>query len=486
MLNTSKYYNNGEMGRGLQIRKHIFIISVLSLAGFGFSAASPDTTKFDRSIQGRPFELDEILDNFETLETSTDAIPKWVSHGELQSDTLYYGIGKSRNSQDEADDDARLRFAQYVEVSVQSIAVQQIAENRDRLEENYSYESLVSTNMNLRGVKIAERYMSNDSTFHSLIRYGKSEYHALVTREIQVSLEADIRKQELAHQAMEAMSADSLRHKIKMDSLALARKQAVIDSLDHILAMEESRQRQEQERIDLIRRKHADFLEITPRYQIIDVPSASMPNSWIYASARWNPESSDFRQVKTGISLWLLSLESNLWANKSIVNQGDVSAKLQVLPMRGDLYPFSLALGWVNYIGSFAPENRINLQDSTGINNFWDNLNNEINEGNSAVSSFFVTSTLGIPQVNSHFSMYLDKRRVSLAGIWYPFPRGMGDAISIINQFDLMRSEDYRNRFDDAFQWQFGLRLIAIQDRFATMVSYEDHELWMLNFELQY
>jgi len=97
-----------------------------------------------------------------------------------------------------------------------------------------------------------------------------------------------------------------------------------------------------------------------------------------------------------------------------------------------------------------------------------------------------VTSTLGIPQVNSHFSMYLDKRRVSLAGIWYPFPRGMGDAISIINQFDLMRSEDYRNRFDDAFQWQFGLRLIAIQDRFATMVSYEDHELWMLNFELQY
>ncbi|MCF7824475.1 MAG: LPP20 family lipoprotein [Candidatus Marinimicrobia bacterium] len=439
----------------------------------------------DRSILGRPFELDEILEQIGTEKTSP-ATPKWVLTGELESDTVYYGIGKSSKSQDEADDDARLRFAQHVEVSVQSIAVEQIAENKDRLDENYSYESLVSTKMNLRGVKIAERYVGSDSSFYSLIKYGKSEYHALVTREIQASLEADIRKQELAHQAQETLRADSLRHKIRMDSLALGRKQAVIDSLDRILQMEQSRQRQEQERIDLIKRRHADFLEIEPRYELIDVPSASIPDSWVHLSTRWNPESSHFRQIKTGVSLWLMSLETNLWATKSVINQGDISLKLQVLPMRGELYPMSLALGWISFISQFDAENEIDLEDDGHFSSFWENLDNEINEHNSAQSSFFVTSTLGIPQINSHASFYIDKRKISLANIWYPFPRNMGDAISIINQLDVLRSKAYRNRFNDAVQWQIGLRLIAIENRFATMIAYEDHEFWMLNFEFQY
>lgn len=99
---------------------------------------------------------------------------------------------------------------------------------------------------------------------------------------------------------------------------------------------------------------------------------------------------------------------------------------------------------------------------------------------------FFVTGTVGIPQIDNHLSVYVDKRRVSLANIWYPFPRNMGDAISIINQFDYISSGPYRNRFDDQLQWQLGLRLIAVADRFATMISYEDHEVWMLNFEFQY
>jgi len=462
------------------------MVLVLSLVGMGFSNSHQNSTKYDRSVRGRPFEQDEIRDTFGTDKPTGNEVPVWVRSGELESDTLYYGIGRSRNSQAEADDDARLHFAQYVEVSVHSIAVQQIAENKERLQENYSYESLVSTNMNLRGIKISERYVAEDSTFYSLIRYGKAQYHDLVTREIQVSLAAEIRKQELAHQAREALRADSLRHKILMDSLTLGRKQAVIDSLDRILAMEQARQRQEQERIDLIKRHHADFLEITPRYQLIDVPGASIPNSWIYGSARWNFENNDIRQIKAGVSLWLFSLESNLWATQSVIDQGELSARLQVLPMRGELYPVNLALGWVHYVGLFAAENRINLRDSVSFSSFLDRLDSEINVQNSAVSSFFLTTTVGVPQINSHLSLYLDKRKVSLASIWYPFPRNLGDAISIINQVDVIRDKSYRNRFNDHLQWQFGIRLIAIPDRFATMISYEDHEVWLLNFEFQY
>ncbi|MEA3286588.1 MAG: hypothetical protein U9Q77_04350 [Candidatus Marinimicrobia bacterium] len=487
-MNTSKYYNIGQYGKVIQIRKIIFIVALYSLTNLGFSASEPDTTKFDRETRGRPFSLEDFSQKPtpKKLKSNPDGVPAWVRSGELQSDTAYYGIGRSTISADEADDDARLRFAQYVEVSVQSIATQQIAENRDRLEENYNYESLVSTNMNLRSIKISERYLSKDSTFYSLIKYGKSEYHALVTQEIQISLETDIRKQELAHQAAEALSADSLRHKLMMDSLTLGRRQAVIDSLDHILKLEEARQRQEQDRIDLVKNQYSAFLKIIPRYQLIDVPSAVTPQSWFHISSRWNPDTQDIRQVKVGGSVSLVSIETSFWATESTIDQGDLSLKLQILPERGEIYPVSLALGWVGYLAAFSPDNLINLRESPTTDQIWEALNDELSDPSSQGSSFFLTATVGVPQVNNHISVYADKRKVSLAGIWYPFPRHMGEAISIINQIDYISADEYHNRFGDQFQWQFGLRLIAISNRFATMISYEDHEVWMLNFEFQY
>lgn len=439
-------------------------------------------------MHGRPFDLEEFIGTTITDDklSPQNGTPQWVKTGEISSDTLYYGIGESTESQEAADNDARLSFAQHVEVSVQSIATQQIEENKDRLEENYSYESLVSTNMNLRSVKITARHFSTDSTFYSLISYGKSTYHHLVTQEIQISLEASIRQQELEHQATEALRADSLRHKITMDSLALGRKQAVIDSLDHILKMEEAKLRQEQDRVELIKSHHAAFLKIKPRYQLIDVPTASTPRTWIYASGRWNPDTEAIRQLKTGVSIWLISAEANVWATESVIDQTDLMLKLQLLPERGELYKVSLAFGWIDYLAAFSPLNRARLLEKGGHNSFISIVKDELNDPYAHNSSFFVTGTVGIPQMNNHLSMYLDKRRISLANVWYPFPRNMGDAISIINQFDYIDSKHYRNRFNDQLQWQFGLRIIAIPDRFATMISYEDHEVWMLNFEFQY
>jgi len=471
----------------LTIRRDIWTFILLCSAGVALGESMPDTTRYDRAVQGRPFDLQEILgDAFQAPGVTESRTPDWVLKGELSSDTLYYGIGHSRESQEAADNNARLAFAQHVEVSVSSIARQQIAENRDRLDENYTYESLVTTNMSLRSVKITQRHVTRDSTFFSLISYGKSTYHRLVTQEIQVSLEANIRKQELAHQAREALRADSLRHKITMDSLTLARKQAVIDSLARILEMDQARLKQEQERIDLIKSRHTAFLRIKPRYTLIDVPTASTPNTWVYAAGRWSPETSQLRQLNVGISAWLLSAEANLWASNEIVDQVEALVKLQILPEQGEIYKVSLALGMVDYIAAFSPMNRLRLREENPGNSLIEIIEDELTDPYAHHSSFFLTGSVGLPEMNNHLSVYLDKRRLSLANIWYPFPRNLGDAISVINQVDYIRSKFYRNRFDDPLQWQVGLRLIAIPDRFATMISYEDHEVWMLNFEFQY
>jgi hypothetical protein len=218
---------------------------------------------------------------------------------------------------------------------------------------------------------------------------------------------------------------------------------------------------------------------------LIDVPSAGIPNSWIYFSSRWNPDTENIRQLKAGASIWLLNAETNIWATDAIVDQGDLSLKLQLLPERGEIYPVSLAIGWVNYLDTISDQ--IHLKEGRVFDGLINLVYSDSSENpNHRQSTFFVTATIGVPQYNNHLSIYVDKRKVSLASIWYPFPRNMGDAISIINQIDVIRAKPYRNRFDDALQWQLGLRLIAIPDRFATMVSYEDHEVWMLNFEFQY
>jgi len=175
-----------------------------------------------------------------------------------------------------------------------------------------------------------------------------------------------------------------------------------------------------------------------------------------------------------------------VWATESVIDQTDLTLKLQLLPERGELYKVSLAFGWTNYVEAFSQANRARLRAENGHKRFISILEDELKDSYAQNSSFFVTGAVGLPQFNNHLSVYIDKRRVSLANIWYPFPRNMGDAISIINQFDYISSEYSRNRFDDQLQWQLGVRLIAIPDRFATMVSYEDHEVWMLNFEFQY
>lgn len=475
-------------GKGTTILRSVCILTISALLCISAIFAQQDSLHFDRETLGRPFTLEEILqtEGFGSNSQFTGGAPKWVTEGELTTDTVYYGIGKSSQSQDAADDDARLRFAQHVEVHVQSIAIQKIEENRERLEENYSFESLVSTNLNLRGVKITERYMDSDSTFHSLIRYGKAAYHSMVTHELEVKLESDIRQQQLAFKAREALLADSLRHKMRMDSLALARKQAVIDSLDQILAMEQRKQQQAEERIDLIKNRYSAFLKIKPHYLLIDVPSSTTPNSWFNLSGRWNPENSQMRELRAGLSAWLFSIESSLMSESNIVNQGELSLKLEVLPTVGEIYPVSLALGWTQYLESFAAENQIDLDGTEMFSDMISKINDEVSSPHAPGSSFFAVATGGVPTLRSHFSLYLDNRKVSLGSTWYPFPRHLRDSISLINQIDVIRNDAFRNRFDDALQWQFGLRFIAIKDRFATMIAYEDHEYWRLNFEFQY
>lgn len=454
-----------------------------------FADQKADTVKFDRSVQGRPFDLGEIFGEIKKEAKSAilgEADPIWYKADFTASDTVYFGIGKSTQSAEEADGEARLKFAQHVAVKVQSIATQQINENQERLEENYNFESLVATDMTLRSVNITERYISLDSTYFSLIRYGKSAYHDLVTQEIQIALAANIRKQELAHQATEALRADSLRHKLAMDSLVLGRKQAVIDSLDATLKLEEASIRQEQDKIDLIKSRYAAFLNLKPHHLLIDIPSAKTPESWIHGSGRWEFQEQHIRQLNVGASLSLLTAEVSVWGTESLANQAEASVRLEVLPSRGEVYPVQLALGYVSYISAFSESAAFDLREPDKFGSLSDQQLDAWRAAPDQSASFLAVGTVGIPKINSHVTGYWDNRKVSLGSIWYPFPRNMGDAISIINQIDVIQDENYRNPHGDQIQWQVGLRLIAISDRFATMISYEDHQVWMLNFELQY
>ncbi len=462
----------------------ILLTGILSLVCLvRISAAPADTTRFDREVLGRPFTMDELFGD--EITGDQDVTPEWVQLGEVENDTMYWGIGVSSLSQLDADDQARLAFAQMVEVNVSSIARQAFEENQDQLSETYSYETLVSTDLSLRGILITEQYESADSTFYSLIQYGKTSYHELVTQEIKVRLRSEIERSKALLTAQEALRADSLQHKITMDSLALAREQAILDSIQKELDMEAEAVRQAEEHMEIMKRKHADFLDLTPHHRGVDAPTAGLQDGYGEVMVRWNTMNQNFREIRLGGALSVIGIDLGLTMNEFELDKGEISGRVQVLPPRGELYRISLVLGWTGYIR----DGRSLEWDLTDLSSYQENIDklgaNDDDLEEDVGSSFLAAGSFGIPQTNMHVSLYADKRRIAFTNVWYPFVRNLGDAISLVTQIEYHIDELYRNRFGDELEFQGGIRFTAIPGRFSTLIAYEDNEWWRLTFEIQ-
>ncbi len=464
-------------------------LAVLILLVVGAFASTPDSTRkrYDPAVDGRPFSLDEITGNIPGMagEDGQSGVPDWVTTGRISSDTVYYGIGQSNLSQLDADDRARLEFARMVETKVNSMARQAVTENANRLTEEYTFESLVTTDLSLRGIKITERYSPDSLTFFSLLRYGKTEYQQLLTQEISTQLEADIQRQQLRMAATQTLMADSLRHKQIMDSLALAQEQTRVDSLQHILDMERARVEQSREARRILQDRYEDFLEIIPYYRSIDGLSASLPPSYGDLGVRWNPSSGNIREIRLGSAFSIVGFGGKAVFNDFVLSRVEANLKLLVLPPRGEIYRFSFLLGAVTYASTIAESIWLDLQDPTTIGDALSTWTDPAVDGKPTFhSSFLVAATLGLPQVNSHLGLQADQRRIALTNTWYPFVHNLGEALSLVTQLDYILDEAYRNHFGDAVEAQIGIRFIAIENRFATLLAYEDHEWWRLSFDV--
>lgn len=463
--------------------KSLFLTSLLLFSTVPLLAIDQDSGRYDRNVRGKPFTLEEIFGD-EVLD-GEPVVPEWVESGKVSVDTVYWGIGMSKLSQEEADDLARLAFARMVEVKVSSMARQAYQESQESLTESYSFESLVSTDLALRGILVTEQYEEEDGTFYSLIRYGKHQYHNLVTQEIAARLQAEIAQTRAALAAVEALEADSLRHKMAMDSLAHAREQAVLDSIQKKLNMEREAVEQAEERIKNLQRKYADFLDLDPYHRLIDVPTAGLPSGYGELLVRWNTMNQNFNELKLTGSISLLELQLGLRMDEFDLDQAELGVRLQILPPRGELYRVSLTLGLVSYIRD-AGYLELNMGELGSYGDAFQQIGNpdEI-FADQLASSALITGNVGIPQLGMNVSLYADKRRISIGEAWYPLVRHLGDAIALVGQVDFFLDEAYRNRFGDPVEFLGGLRIVAIPGRFATLIAYEDNEWWRLTFELQ-
>jgi len=456
----------------------------------GLIAAAPDSVKrYDPQVDGRPFSLDEILGKTfkDPFETDESGFPAWARSGMVEIDTVYYGIGQSTISQADADDLARLEFGKMVEVRVNSLARQMVMENQEQLVEAYSYEALVSTDLSLRGIEITERFTPDSVTYYSLIQYGKAAYQRLVTQELTLQLTEDIERQKARLAAQQTLRADSLQHKLIMDSLALAKEQARVDSAQRVLDMQRAAVEQKREARRILQEKYADFLALRLYHRGIEGYTAALPAGYGDLAVRWNPDNSNVREIHAGGSFSILGIETALWLNEFIVENAELSGRLQILPPRGDIFKVSLLFGYVGYLGAVDEVLAIDLSDSESLSDGLD----AIQDPDGALrqhmdGSFLIGSNLGIPQYNMHLALYGDKRRITFTDTWFPFVHSLGDAISLVFQIDYFMDEHFQNRFGDEIEGQAGIRLIAIEDRFATLLSYEDHEWWRLTFELQF
>jgi len=115
------------------------------------------------------------LNSFALSQEKTDA-PYWVIEFKPENtDDYYYGVGLSDSSSELADNDAYLKLAKMIKVSVKSEEKRTIIENILGIFDFWSQSSSVKTDEELSGIPISERY-KDSAIYFSLIRIQKAKY----------------------------------------------------------------------------------------------------------------------------------------------------------------------------------------------------------------------------------------------------------------------------------------------------------------------
>lgn len=432
-------------------------------------AMNEELTKDSRN-QSQPSEI---------LPTDASGTPIWVvqakrgEYGKIADTSHYFGVGISPTSQEEADQRARLDFGQTVETTVQS-----------RVEENttvvgklqlYNAEvvSEVSTNVSLKGIGITGRWSEKDGgAFYSLIKLKRSEYLAILTKNIDDELA--MREKELERERAElTQEVEAQRLEAERETARIERERLAVEQrrLEEQLKREKLAQKQLELEGKLL--KYEEFLVTQPQAQLLSYRNAQLssrvqhyaltigvlPGIYPYDVTKL------VTRVHAGYSLFRfmeISTTAALQDRHGSFDWGyqEFDLKLRLLNSRGKLVQLSLGLG--------GKATLYNIVTDFGYG--W---------------SLYGSAVVSLPMVlSSHVSLYGGMDRIALGFTTHPFFGWIGDAVGLILEATYFFDTPYRMGayLADMFLLQAGLRLKG--NNVATSIYLENHQTLAMTLEI--
>ena len=376
--------------------------------------------------------------------------PEWVKEGTISNRSgLYFGIGSSVKSSDDADNDARSEFSKMISVTVASLTERHLSETDNRISERYKSELTVESHLELRGITISERYYDEEKKIHySLIKYSHREYETNFKK--QLALEITRLEAELAHQnELARVAAEEERNEIQRKADADA------------LALEQQKAKEKRHRV--IRQTRGAFLKLAAPVQLLDIENAEIASKMNRFSI--SPTLSPFGVLRGEYTFsWkLLSFSAGVSTQNNKLALQDLRLKFQVLSSDRGIYRSAFAIG-VNQFSHNVSSFDI---DNVGF-------------------SIFVAGNVSIPQMYSFASLYADIRKVSAGLTYLPLFDFFTGKLSVILQTELIFNKNYHNRFDDSFILEPGIRFAVVPDAFNMMISYEDNEFVTFSFDFSW
>ncbi|MBI9105017.1 MAG: hypothetical protein JEY99_21555 [Spirochaetales bacterium] len=401
--------------------------------------------------------------------------PDWVGFfksGEIgriaEGYDSFFGVGRSRRNQADADSHARVEFAQNVETRVDS-SYEELAEisgSREKLSLNISTE--IKTNMSLKGVSITSIWYDKEGkTYYSLIRIPRNEYAALLEQNI---------REELAMQKTR-LAQERARVEAEAEEQRLADLEERHRQEEEARTLEEKRRRQalREQRKSVYRQKFARFMERTPQPQMIGFRNGQLASTF----QRYG--------ISTGISPGISPWEGSQLLQR--ISFGYTILKFLEVYGVSSFQQWDDSFGWasqelgakIRLLNNAGDVTRISLGAGGNVS-FYD-----IFDENEMGATFFASGVISMPYIlYSDLSFYLGLDKVALGLTTYPLFGIFGDALGLIGEANYLIDERLRQEaYDDGFLFQGGLRF-KTGKRLATTLSYEDHSKVVLSVDLYF
>jgi hypothetical protein len=375
---------------------------------------------------------------------------------------LYYGIGVSNTSRDEADTRAFIEFARNVEIKVKSIFQREVSEEGKEFSDKTKVSTEMVSDVSLKGISVTERYADTlAGMFYSLILYRITEYDSMM--QFQIGREVALMK--VRNQMIEEKHQEELRSQRAKNQIEEEKTKEDLRTKQERLTLEQQRQQQEEQEAALHAKMYGEFLKHAAPEKAVTFRNGEISNSDNTILLKGGLAPFEFNGGMAAFRMAMFEVSGTALFDRKKLRTQEAHVKIQIIPHVGEFSKTSIAIGAVQAVG---------MIDDSGY------------QFKRSKYSAFIAGNVTLPKyLYSTFSFYGDKRKVSIGATAFPFYNQFKNHFGFALEANAILDKDFRNRRGNSFVINAALRLQG-SDTFSTQLSFEDYEQFNLAFEFQF